>query len=73
MFRGCIQSDLVVLHSVIHIKNLPSPEWLKCLLKDSPNLKKCSLWQIKTFYLVVFSYIDRSLTAKYTSEKVIAK
>ena len=26
MFRGYIQSDVMVVHSVIHIKNLHSPE-----------------------------------------------
>ena len=39
MFRECIQSDVVVAHSLIQIKNLQFPEWWKRPLKDSADLK----------------------------------
>ena len=38
MFRGCIRSDVVVVHSLIQIKNMQFPEWSKSSLKDSTNL-----------------------------------
>ena len=40
MFRGCIQSDVVVVHSIIQTKNMQLPEWSKSPLKDTTNLKK---------------------------------
>ena len=45
MFRGCIRSDVVVVHSLIQIKNMQFPEWWKSSLKDSTNLKERNLWQ----------------------------
>ena len=45
MFRGRIKSDVVVVHSVIQIKNVQFPEWCKISLIDSTNLKKSNLWQ----------------------------
>ena len=39
MFRGCIRSDVVVVHSLIQIKNVQFPESLKIPLEDSKNLK----------------------------------
>ena len=37
MFRGCIQSDVVVVHG---LKNMQFAEWWKSPLKDFSNLKK---------------------------------
>ena len=72
MFRGCIQSDGVVVHSVVRIKSLQFPE----LWKSSLHLEKCDfnkLFSHNILYLVVFSCINLPLTAKSTSEKLIAR
>ena len=93
MFRGCIRFDVVVVRSLIQIKNILFTKWWKRPLKDSTNLKKRNLdssskvkkqfaqreiWFRqasfeKIFYFVVFSCINLPLTAKYASEKLIAK
>ena len=44
--------------------------------RSSLHKEKCDFNKLvlkKILYLVVFSYINLSLTAKYTSEKLIAK
>ena len=44
--------------------------------RSSLHKEKCDFNKLvlkKMLYLVVFSYINLSLTAKYTSEKLIAK
>ena len=44
--------------------------------RSSLHKEKCDFNKLvlkKILYLIVFSYINLSLTAKYTSEKLIAK
>ena len=44
--------------------------------KSSLHMEKCDFKELglnKIIYLVVFSCINRPLTAKYTSEKLIVK
>ena len=39
------ESDVVVVHSLLQMKNIQFPEWWKSPLKDSTNLKKRNLSQ----------------------------
>ena len=79
-----ILSDVVVVGTVIHFKTLQFPKWWKSDLwqqkkkssSSSLYIEECDFtWQVlaKIFYLVLSSCMNYHLTAKYKTEKRIAK
>ena len=75
-----ILSDVVVVHSIIHFKTSSSLNGEKVIYdsKSSSNfhIEECDFtWLIlrKMFYFVLSSCMNYHLTAKYKTEKRIAK